>query len=149
VGPATIGGTRTRTLLGRALVLLACLGTGAGAGAGAGACTRPVGDTGAEDVHVALSLLPDPPLVGEARVALRLSGPDGEPLSGATVQVEGNMDHAGMTPVFADLVDQGEGRYAGTLGFTMGGDWFLLVRGTFADGRAFERQVDVPGVRSP
>jgi len=28
----------------------------------------------------------------------------------------------------------------------MGGDWFILVRATLADGRSLEEQVDVPGV---
>jgi hypothetical protein len=113
------------------------------------ACTRPVDDGGAPDVHVSVSLAPDPPLVGSARVEVRLSSPDGGPLPGATLQVEGNMNHAGMTPSFADLAEAEPGRHAGVLEFTMGGDWFLLVRGTLADGRTFERKVDVKGVRTP
>jgi hypothetical protein len=64
------------------------------------------------------------------------------------VRVEGNMNHAGMRPSFADLHETEPGRYTGTLRFTMGGDWFLLVQATLPDGNQVEQKIDVPGVRS-
>ena len=38
------------------------------------------------------------------------------------------------------------GRYQADLEFTMGGDWFILVRAELLDGRSMERKIDVPGV---
>jgi YtkA-like protein len=103
---------------------------------------------GAPDVQVELRLQPDPPKVGDVVATLRLTGKDGKPLQGATVKLEGNMNHAGMTPVFADAKETQPGRYEATLDLTMGGDWFVLVNATLADGRTLRRKVDVPGVKS-
>jgi YtkA-like len=100
------------------------------------------------DADVVLQIQPDPPHVGPADVVLTLNDAAGAPLSGAEIQLEGDMNHAGMQPVFADLEETEPGRYAGSLNFTMGGDWFILVTGTLADGRRVEDKIDVPGVKS-
>lgn len=100
----------------------------------------------ATDVESTLQIDPDPPHVGPADVVLTLNDAAGEPVAGADIQLEGNMNHAGMQPVFADLEETEPGRYAGSLNFTMGGDWFILVTGTLADGRPVEDKIDVPGV---
>ena len=63
------------------------------------------------------------------------------------MKLEGNMNHAGMTPVFADARETEPGKYEAALEFTMGGDWFVLVNVTLADGRKLSRKVDVRGVK--
>jgi hypothetical protein len=98
---------------------------------------------------VDLSITPSPPVVGEAGIDLVLTGPEGQPLEMESVQVEGNMNHAGMKPVFSTLRQTSPGRYEGTLEFTMAGDWFLIITGRLPDGRRIEETVDVPGVRRP
>ena len=95
-----------------------------------------------------MALDPSPPVVGDNHLSLTLADATGAPLKGAEVKVEGNMNHAGMTPSFADLKEVEPGKYAGTLKFTMGGDWFLLVSAKTSDGKAVERKFDVPGVKS-
>ena len=100
----------------------------------------------ASNVEVALTLEPSPPVVGDAEVDLKLMDASGAPLKGAKVRVEGNMNHAGMKPSFADLEEVEPGRYTGTLDFTMGGDWFLLVTANTADGKRVERKIAVKGV---
>lgn len=102
----------------------------------------------ASGVDVELTLDPSPPVVGDAGVSLKLTDAGGAPLKGAEVRVEGNMNHAGMKPSFADLEETEPGRYSGTLDFTMGGDWFLLVTATTQDGKSVEKKIDVPGVKS-
>lgn len=97
---------------------------------------------------VTLTLNPSPPVVGTSSVSLILSRPDGSPVKGATVRLEGNMNHAGMKPSFADLAEGEPGQYAGTLEFTMGGDWFVIVTATTADGRRIEQKIDVRGVKT-
>jgi hypothetical protein len=112
----------------------------------AGAC-RPAARE-AVDAELSLTLRPSPPTVGSANVTLTLAQPDGRPLQGATVRLEGNMNHAGMVPTFADLRPTRPGTYTGTLPFTMGGDWFVLATVTMPDGRRMERRIDVPGVQA-
>lgn len=102
---------------------------------------------GAGSGQVELSLDPSPPVVGDSRVTVTISDAEGEPIRGAAVRLEGNMNHAGMRPSFADLEESGEGRYEGTLDFTMAGDWYVVVTAKLADGARVERIIDVPGVR--
>lgn len=89
---------------------------------------RPPGAEG--DLGVRLETTPDPPTVGMTRLALELSRA-GEPLEGASVSVEGNMTHAGMSPVRAEAVELGGGRYeVEGLDLNMAGDWVLTVSAT-------------------
>lgn len=113
----------------------------------ASGCSRP--SAPAADAVVDLQIEPSPPKVGQAEIVLHLTESSGEPLEGGTLEVEGNMNHAGMKPVFATLTETEPGRYAGNLEFTMAGDWFLLVTGQLADGRAVNEKIDVPGVQRP
>ena len=98
------------------------------------------------DVAVELVIEPAPPQIGPATLTVTLREPSGQPISGAVVEVEGNMSHAGMVPVFAQASEVAPGRYQAGLEFTMGGDWFILVRADLPDGRSMEHKVDVPGV---
>src|SRR5262245_26654840 len=82
-----------------------------------------------EDVKVDLTLTPKPLTVGPAKATVKLSDKEGKPLRGATLKLEGNMNHAGMKPVFADARETGPGEYEATLELTMGGDWFVLITG--------------------
>lgn len=111
-----------------------------------GGCGRTAIDT--TDVRCDLKLTPSPPSVGDADAVLELANPDGSPLTGATVRLEGNMNHAGMKPSFADLRETEPGHYAGTLKFTMGGDWFVLVTAQTADGKSVQHKLDIPGVQA-
>jgi hypothetical protein len=115
--------------------------------AGLAACSG--GGSGEGDVSITFRLEPRPPRVGTADLELRLIDPAGDPVPGASVAVEANMNHAGMQPTFATLEERGGGLYAGTIEFTMGGDWFLLVTAELEDGRQIERRLDVPGVATP
>ncbi|QDU66521.1 FixH family protein [Engelhardtia mirabilis] len=108
-----------------------------------GACGRD--DAGDHEIDVALSFDPAAS-TGPTTCVVELSGPDGQPVAGAVVHVEGNMSHAGMVPVFGDAVEASAGRYEAPFEFTMGGDWFVVVSADLADGRQLERVIDVPAV---
>lgn len=99
------------------------------------------------DIGLGVEVNPNPPAVGQATVTLTLTDAGGQPISGAKVEVEGNMTHAGMAPNQAQPQEIAPGRYEAPLEFTMAGDWFILVRATLPDGRKLERQVNVPGVK--
>jgi YtkA-like len=101
-----------------------------------------------EDVKVDFALQPAPPKVGTVTATVQLMDKDGKPLQGAAIRLEGNMNHAGMTPVFAETKESEPGLYRADLELTMGGDWFVLIDARLADGRKLKRKVDVPGVKS-
>ena len=122
-----------RTWLLGTLMLLALVGCGRG-------------DRDLSDVAVELVIEPAPPQIGPATLTVTLRDASGQPISGAVVELEGNMSHAGMVPVTAQASEVAPGRYQASLEFTMGGDWFILVRADLPDGRSMERMVDVPGV---
>lgn len=98
-------------------------------------------------VEVNWELQPEPARVGSTTVTITLSDSTGRPVSGADVSVEGNMAHAGMSPVFADVTERDSGRYVAPMEFTMAGDWFLLVDVALPDGSTIEETIDVPGVQ--
>jgi hypothetical protein len=104
------------------------------------------GDKDLPDVAMELVVSPEPPQLGPAAIAVTLHDARGDPIRGARVTLEGNMDHAGMVPVFADAVEVAPGRYQANMEFTMGGDWFILVHADLPDGRSMERNIDIPGV---
>jgi hypothetical protein len=111
-------------------------------------CSGEKHPEGPEGVKVELSVSPSPPAVGPAKATVKLTDKEGKPLKGAALKLEGNMNHAGMKPVFADAKEVEPGRYEATLNFTMGGDWFVLITGKLADGRPLKEKVDVPDVKS-
>lgn len=137
---------RTARLVRGAVVLLVSL-----AGALLVAGCPPAGDGdggGAGDLVVELSTRPDPPAVGPTTVTLDLSRSDtAEPVEGAAVEVQGDMTHPGMVPVFATAREVAPGRYEAELDLTMAGDWVLMVEAVTPDGRSVERQLVLPGVR--
>lgn len=102
------------------------------------------------DFNVQHDVSPNPPGVGRpATISLKvIDFLSSKPVSGARIQLEGNMTHSGMTPVFAEAKEDEPGRYHATLEFTMAGDWVVLVHAALPDGRKIERQFDVKGVRA-
>jgi YtkA-like protein len=102
------------------------------------------------NLDIRWTLTPAAPSIGPVTLSLNLSEPLGKPVMGATVRVEAEMSHAGMSPVFADAVEsQGTpGAYTAAFTFSMGGDWVLLVSVVLPDGRRTSRRIEVPGVRT-
>ena len=97
--------------------------------------------------QIALHLVPPAPGMGPVTVQIMLQTAQGAPITGAKLQVRGDMTHAGMQPVLADATDQGGGRYvANTFHFSMAGDWVLTVSGALPDGTHVERTFPVNGV---
>jgi nitrogen fixation protein FixH len=85
--------------------------------------------------------------VGAAQVDVQLADAAGQPISGAQVQLRGDMTHAGMQPVLTTMNDLGNGQYrADDFEFTMAGDWILTVQAEMPDGTRVERMFDVQGV---
>lgn len=107
-------------------------------------------DTDEPDPALALevALADESPSVGTpAHLRIRLTSL-GAPVTGALVQVEGNMTHAGMEPLFVDAAEVAPGEYEAALAWTMGGEWFLRVRATLPNGSVVE-QVERIEVATP
>jgi hypothetical protein len=109
---------------------------------------RRGGNDDLPDINIDIQVLPNPPQVGSATISLTFTDPEGQPVTGAEVELEGNMSHAGMAPVFTQATEVAPGQYEAPLEFTMGGDWFILVKATLPDGRTLERSLNLPGVTS-
>jgi hypothetical protein len=98
-------------------------------------------------VDLTWTLRPATSIVGPATLTLSLHAPSGEPITKATVRIEGYMTHAGMAPLFAEAVERTPGVYEAAFAFTMQGDWVLLASISLPDGTRVERRIDVANVR--
>jgi len=109
-------------------------------------CRRTAQDE--SGISIDASISPQPVRAGAEIVSFRLINASHQPVAGARVKLEGDMDHPGMAPVFSDAVEVSPGKYQAPLNFTMGGDWVVLFHITLSDGRRVERQIGVKGVES-
>lgn len=136
---------RTFTLPGRVLTGLSLLLILALALTACGVPTPADSAAGQPDLIVTLSA-PDGP-TGQT-LLVSLTDKDGTAIIDAKVGLEGNMNHAGMTPVLADPVtDLADGNMDGVyrlpFTFTMRGDWIVTVSVTLADGTIYTQDIDL------
>ena len=99
-------------------------------------------------VVVKPEISPHPARVGTVTVMFTLQDGTALPVKGAQVRLEADMSHPGMSPVFADAREAEPGRYQSQLALGMPGDWVILVHGALADGKKFERQIALNGVKA-
>lgn len=103
------------------------------------ACRAP---SPAADLTVHWQLVPAAPVVGrEVGADVTVQLPNGNPVVGARLRLEGHMSHPGMAPVIVPMTDRGGGRYRAAVTLTMSGEWVMFVSGTLADGRAVRQRV--------
>jgi hypothetical protein len=79
-------------------------------------------------------------------IRLRVTDASRKLLTGAEIKLEGNMSHAGMSPIFANTQDVAPGEYRASLELSMAGDWIILVHLSMPDGSKLERQFEIKGV---
>jgi hypothetical protein len=102
-----------------------------------------------QGIFVAHEVLPQPPRVGRVEIRLRPTDASRKPLTGAHIKLEGNMSHAGMSPVFVDASEVSPGEYRANMNLSMAGDWIILVHLTLpdgaklVDGAKLERQFEI------
>ena len=85
------------------------------------------------ELNISLEVEPAESTVGDAELLISVTNADGEPVSPASVDVRGDMSHAGMVPVLRADVQGEDGRYRVPFEWTMAGDWTVEVTLTFAD----------------
>ena len=72
---------------------------------------------------------------------------DGEGVTGASIEITGDMTHAGMIPVITEAQETEPGLYrSDDFSFTMAGDWILTTEIELSDGQkeTLETPVTVP-----
>lgn len=99
----------------------------------------------ASEAAVQITLLPGQ---GDNGLQVQLHNAAHEPLTDATVTLEGNMNHAGMAPVIAAPVKDGDdgasdGVYSIPFQFSMLGDWIVTVTVELADGTQSTQDINV------
>ena len=99
-----------------------------------------------QEVFVAHEVVPQSPRVGQVAITLRVTDASRKALMGAEIKLEGNMSHAGMSPVFANTQEVAPGEYRANMELSMAGDWIILVHLTLPDGSKLERQFEIKGV---
>ncbi len=101
----------------------------------------------AENIAVEVALDTETPAVGDATLLVTINTDDGNAVNDATVNVRGDMTHAGMVPVIPDAVTEAEdGVYSVPFQFTMGGDWIFTVDVTLANGDTASVEYEVDAV---
>ena len=110
------------------------------------ACRRQ--ESKSPDLTFAHEISPQPPRVGKVTITLNIKDGSGAPVAGARLNIEGNMSHAGMAPVFADATEIEPGRYRSVMELSMAGDWNVTVHVTLSDGRKLDHEFEIKGVES-
>jgi hypothetical protein len=70
----------------------------------------------------------------DSTVIITLTDNAGQVIDDATVNVRGDMSHAGMTPVLREITAGTEGVYTSDYEWTMAGDWNVEIVVTLPDG---------------
>lgn len=96
--------------------------------------------------EVGIATEPATPRVGENRLIVELRAPDGEAVTGASLEAFAEMPAMGAMPAMratADMQEVAAGRYTGTMNLGMRGEWPLTLRFESADGRPVRLQFDL------
>jgi hypothetical protein len=96
-----------------------------------------------DDYQVTFATEPAAPSMGDGTVVITVKDKAGQPVDGARVSIEANMNHAGMTPEHADATTSEAGVYRLPLTWTMGGAWYVDAKITLHDGSVIRRRFPV------
>lgn len=81
--------------------------------------------------------------VGKTELTITVKDAQGNPVDNATIEVTGDMSHAGMKPELGSVQKGAQGQYKVPFTWSMGGDWVLTVKVTLPDGRTTAKRFDV------
>lgn len=104
--------------------------------------------TSSSDIDIHWKIDPDPPVTGTANIQISMTDSTGQQIQGADINLEGNMTHPGMQPVFTTAEEVESGLYSAKLNLKMGGDWYILITSTLPDNRTVRETINLPGVRA-
>lgn len=81
-------------------------------------------------------------VVGESSFVVQITDAAGNTIEDATLNVRGDMDHAGMVPVIRDITTSTAGEFTVPFEWTMAGDWSVEFTATLPDGKTASRTID-------
>ncbi len=105
------------------------------------ACRQPAAES-SDNINIAVSVADEALAVGEATLIITLTDANGAPINDASLEVRGDMNHAGMQPVLRSAQDGEAGIYRVPFEWTMGGDWFVEVTATRSNGESATARFD-------
>ena len=118
--------------MGLALLLLAC------------GCARASQQADSVSVQITMTAIPFPPHIGDSRLVIQVIDKMGSPINDAHLTVKGDMTHAGMVPLLAEIDGGGEnGVYTIPFNWTMAGDWVVTVDLQLPDGTIAQERFDM------
>jgi hypothetical protein len=124
---------RTLVLLAMAVVLL--LGSG---------CGWESRNASSSNTQISLTAIPYPAAVGQSRLVIHLTDLAGEPISDAELSIKGDMTHAGMVPVLAEVQGgDAQGYYNVPFEWTMAGDWVVTIEAMLNNGTRARKRFDI------
>ena len=102
----------------------------------------PADTSSTGEVNIAVETSPNPAAMGDVELILTITDAQGNPIEGATVDVE--VDHTDMTGMGMSgaATDQGGGRYSINANFSMSGNWKLTVY-VRKDGLDYQEDIDL------
>jgi hypothetical protein len=110
------------------------------------ACRQSTQTQNTVNLNIDLTIEPHPPVVGESTLIIVISDAQGQLISDATLNIRGDMNHAGMVPVIRDVEGGEDGVYRVPFEWTMGGDWFIVVNVALTDGNTASQRFDITNV---
>ena len=116
------------------LVFLFLSGTG---------CARASRQADSADVQVTMTAIPFPPHIGDSRLVIQVADKSGSPIDDAHLAIKGDMTHAGMVPILAEVDGGDDGVYSVPFEWTMAGDWVVTVDIQLADGTKAQKRFDM------
>ena len=96
-----------------------------------------------DDLVITLEVEPAPPVVGDTTLVISVQTAAGALVSDASVVVRGDMNHAGMSPVFGETDGGTEGIYRVPFEWTMGGDWIITIDVSVAGRETISRSFEL------
>lgn len=106
-------------------------------------CARASRQGNAAAVQVTMTAIPFPPHIGDSRLVIQVSDESGRPINDAHLTIKGDMTHAGMVPILAEVEGGEDGVYTVPFEWTMAGDWVVMVDVQLADGTKAQERFDM------
>ncbi len=93
--------------------------------------------------NIALDISVSDQLVGETTLLVKVTDSEGNPIENPGVlSIRGDMNHAGMVPVFAESSESVKGVFTLPFEWTMGGSWILEASLTLDNGEVYRQSFD-------
>ncbi len=107
-------------------------------------CARASQQVDSAAVQISMTAIPFPPHIGESRLVIQVADKSGTFIDDAHLAIKGDMTHAGMAPVLAEVDGGGEdGVYTIPFEWTMAGDWVVTVDLQLPDGTKAQERFDM------